>query len=130
MGYTAAQCRGILANAFLCNIMDTTADMKDQRKSGGLDFTRMIYSTKGVAAHKLACILHYFIVAKHLEGTEDDARVVTIERRVSKLNLEDFYDWAMQAGSELLCEETVATLHNQGMEGIDGTDTFVNFANS
>eukprot|EP00933_Yihiella_yeosuensis_P079812 TRINITY_DN93238_c0_g1_i1.p1 TRINITY_DN93238_c0_g1~~TRINITY_DN93238_c0_g1_i1.p1 ORF type:complete len:490 (-),score=92.79 TRINITY_DN93238_c0_g1_i1:148-1566(-) len=133
--YSAAQCRGILANALLLNVVDTAAELKDSRHGGGLSLDRLLNSTNEVAVNKVACILNYFILAQKSEGSEDDAREIVVERLVAELGLEDFGRWAMEEGSQLaVCsavdECDAAVLHDSGMEGIPDADSFVNFANA
>lgn len=57
--FTAKECRGILANAMLGNVLDVMLPFKTHR--GGLHFNRLLSDrTHEMNAHKLACLLLYF----------------------------------------------------------------------
>mmetsp|Transcript_108432 Transcript_108432/g.329631 ORF Transcript_108432/g.329631 Transcript_108432/m.329631 type:complete len:454 (-) Transcript_108432:116-1477(-) len=130
--YSAAQCRGLLANALLLNVHDTCHDAKDMGSKGGLEFEKMMMSTRPMAAHKLACLLQYFEASRGLEGTEADARQVVFERRVAApgcRSLADFKTWVLEEGAHHTCDGSAVSLHDAGMEAVEAADAFVNFAN-
>merc|ERR1719221_2171811 len=120
----------------LFNIVDTTMDFKDRFHVGGLEWNAMVSSTKEVAAQKLACLLHYFVSAQVLEGTDDDVRQITVERRVAGGDMRDlngFRRWAAEHGAALRCgskDDMAVQLRSEGMEDVPGSDAFVNFANA
>lgn len=126
VSYSAAQCRGLLANALLMNVEDTTADVKEN--TGGLRFNRMFQSSsRPVAGEKLACLLAYFMAWLDADGSEEE-RQIAIERRAEARSLEEFRTWTLSAATEgaavRYCE-----LHDGGMEAVEDADAFVNFAN-
>ncbi|CAE8581094.1 unnamed protein product [Polarella glacialis] len=132
--YSAAQCRGLLASALLLNVLDTSQDVKDRRNKGGLDFARMLRSTKPVAAQKLACLLTYFEVSLDSEGTEADLREVVFERRSAaedEAGLQEFRVFALEEGADKICDlvHGCFKLHSATMEEVADADAFVNFAN-
>lgn len=142
--YTAAQCRGLLANATLLNVRDTCPELKPASQGGGLNWSRMLASKRPVAAHKVACLISYFQAMRKSEGTEDDLREVVWERRASeadggkgdegdgaKAALYAFRAWVEEHGVATTCDPTTCdvTLHDGGMEGVHDADAFVNFAN-
>eukprot|EP00397_Hematodinium_sp_SG-2012_P040947 GEMP01044986.1.p1 GENE.GEMP01044986.1~~GEMP01044986.1.p1 ORF type:complete len:441 (+),score=101.96 GEMP01044986.1:174-1496(+) len=53
-------CRGIIANAFLGNLKDLTAEKKHAQNAGGLDFSVLFRTHIDTAAQKILCLLHYF----------------------------------------------------------------------
>eukprot|EP00747_Dinoflagellata_sp_TGD_P083755 gnl/TRDRNA2_/TRDRNA2_162246_c0_seq1.p1 gnl/TRDRNA2_/TRDRNA2_162246_c0~~gnl/TRDRNA2_/TRDRNA2_162246_c0_seq1.p1 ORF type:complete len:459 (+),score=70.22 gnl/TRDRNA2_/TRDRNA2_162246_c0_seq1:58-1377(+) len=128
VSFTAAQCRGLLANAFLLNVRDVCERSKDH--AGGLDFTVMFQSTSQVAEQKVACLMRYFETARELEGSEDDGREVVFERRSFEKDLEAFRSWVASQGHTQKCDGSNITLHNDGMEAPEDADAFVNFANA
>ena len=101
--FTAAECRGVLANILLLNVVDPVGerDFKPPSKNGGLRLDRRMLSCDAVGTHKLACLLHYFAAGLEAEGTEDDSREVRFERRVGVAQpLPGFRSSAGHAGAE------------------------------
>mmetsp|Transcript_62808 Transcript_62808/g.182182 ORF Transcript_62808/g.182182 Transcript_62808/m.182182 type:complete len:484 (-) Transcript_62808:208-1659(-) len=130
IAYSARQCRGVMANALLSNVTDTTAGYKDRGNQGGLDFHRMLRA-RSEGPNKLACLLHYFDASRLLEGTEADGRMVTFERRAAPQEVQDLSDfrrWILEdfgkSAPAARCD-----LHDGGMESVPEAEAFVNFAN-
>jgi hypothetical protein len=129
--FTAAECRGVLANLLLLNVDDPVgrvADLKPAGKGGGLRLDRDMLLDDEVGVHKLCCLLQYFASSMRLEGSADDSREVIFERCTSRgVDLADFKAQIMAAPpSEGLPR---VTLHDAGMEA-PAADGFVNFANA
>eukprot|EP00746_Dinoflagellata_sp_MGD_P003042 gnl/MRDRNA2_/MRDRNA2_105938_c0_seq1.p1 gnl/MRDRNA2_/MRDRNA2_105938_c0~~gnl/MRDRNA2_/MRDRNA2_105938_c0_seq1.p1 ORF type:complete len:493 (+),score=88.22 gnl/MRDRNA2_/MRDRNA2_105938_c0_seq1:95-1573(+) len=131
--YTAAQCRGLLANALLMNVRDTSEKFKTMNK-GGLNLNELIQSTRHVAAGRLACLLQYFDASRYLEQTEDNERKVIFERRSAppdeQGDMSTFHQWALQEGQGKNCDANQFMLHDAGMEAVEDAEAFVNFANA
>lgn len=132
--YTAAQCRGLLANALLMNVEDTSETAKTWAEhKGGLNFNRLIQSTKPEAAGRLACLLQYFDASRAFEETHDNLREVIFERRSALLehrDISEFHQWALEQGQAKECDASEFMLHDAGMEAVEDADAFVNFANA
>ena len=110
-------CRGILANAFLGNVLDPMLPYKSHR--GGLHFRRLFTDRSSIGAHKVACLLLYF--ASPMEGEE---RLVRFDHL--RCPPSDAFEAAAAR-----CDNSVAVvtrLHNGPMEA-PAAKAFVNFAN-
>jgi hypothetical protein len=123
--YSASQCRGILANALLNNVVDTMAPYKENK--GGLSLWRMMRKDH-ISTHKLASLLLYFGTGVQLEGSTDDDRVVRFEH----IRCEPTDQLAKRLGA---CDMTLVEsshdfqLQSGGMEEAEDATAFVNFAN-
>eukprot|EP00929_Paragymnodinium_shiwhaense_P092044 TRINITY_DN51921_c0_g1_i1.p1 TRINITY_DN51921_c0_g1~~TRINITY_DN51921_c0_g1_i1.p1 ORF type:complete len:470 (-),score=75.07 TRINITY_DN51921_c0_g1_i1:77-1486(-) len=127
--YTAAQCRNLLANALLMNVHDTTADLKPSRFRGGLNFRTLMRSRAQEGAQRLACLFQFFDRWRQLQGTPEELRKITFERRCSSFaDLGEFKQWIQTCGTKK-GEGLRYELHEDGMEAIEDADAFVNFAN-
>jgi hypothetical protein len=122
--FTAAQCRGIMANVVLLNCTDCAAELKPQYKADGLRLDRRMLNSGDVGAHKMACLLQYLRSSLASEGTADDAREIVFERRTG-VALDKFKASVMAAAPVPLPR---VQLHEGGMEAV-AADAFVNFAN-
>ena len=58
--FTARQCCGLLANAFLGNVVDLMVGQKSASQQGGLSFHRLLRQASGVHVNKTAALLLYF----------------------------------------------------------------------
>eukprot|EP00931_Biecheleriopsis_adriatica_P120599 TRINITY_DN95727_c0_g1_i1.p1 TRINITY_DN95727_c0_g1~~TRINITY_DN95727_c0_g1_i1.p1 ORF type:complete len:517 (-),score=80.89 TRINITY_DN95727_c0_g1_i1:384-1865(-) len=128
--YTAAQCRGILANAFLGNVLDPMGPFKENQ--GGLEFSGHYLEIESVGLNKTAALLIYFAEGMRLQGTEDDARIVAFTHRKA-LALVDFQKLLEDSTTSVLPQSTtrqLVALHNGSMEDPNDTTAFVNFANA
>ena len=148
---SAAQCRGILANALLGNCADVMCDSKHHK--GGLDFSVQLASvlSSSVAAHKMAALMLYFGQALQEEraGSPDDKRIVTFERLAcpSKEEMRSMLCGASNVrllppcathggdgGSDDFGADNPVLLHAGSMEAASarepGCKGFVNFANA
>lgn len=133
--FTAEECRGLLANALLMNVHDTSSDLKQFK--GGLDFAAMICANDSVAMGKLACLLQYFETsrAEEASGRFDGAREVLVSRRCAQAagvgsDLDEFKAWLENAcDSSPACGADQVVLHDEVMEAVQA-DAFVNFANA
>lgn len=142
--YTALQCRGLLANALLLNVNDTTAHLKEQGHTGGLDFSALLHDSKPWSHSRVACLLTYFKL--HLDeerGGEVERRTLVWERRSIEMldasatpeeeereGLAYFFEFVGRAKS---CEPVSTfrvTLHDKFMEDIEDADSLVDFADS
>jgi hypothetical protein len=129
--FTAAECRGVVANLLLLNVDDPVgrvAGLKPAGKGGGLRLDRYMLLDDEVGVHKLCCLLQYFASSMRLEGSADDSREVIFERCTSRgVDLADFKAQIMAAPPS---EGPLrVTLHDAGMEA-PAADGFVNFANA
>lgn len=131
--YTAAQCRGLLANAFLGNVLDPMAEFKGS--VGGLDFLAHYLdgARDEVGVQKTTALLMYFERGMELAGTEDDNRRVTFvhqrgpsDEAFSKL-LSDKADLPAVGGGD---DGAPVRLHSEVMEAPEDATAFVNFANA
>ena len=117
--FSAAQCRGVLANLLLLNVDDPVgrvAGLKPAHKGGGLRLDRDMLLDDEVGMHKLCCLLQYFATAMRLEGSADDSREVIFERRTSRgSDLGDFKAQVL-AAPHLQAGLPRVTLHSAGME--------------
>jgi hypothetical protein len=130
--FTAAECRGVLANVLLLNAGDPVgrAGHKPRSKCGGLRLDRCMLFCPGVGAHKLAALLQYFATGLELEGTADDAREVVFERRAGHCDLAAFRAEVLAAPPPSVPLAAAIALQPGGMEAAVGTtQAFVNFAN-
>ena len=117
--FSAAECRRVLAAAFVGNVADTMSDAK--RNQGGLNFSKLVrdcaLDAESICAHKLAALLLYFAAGLALEGTADDERTVRFER-ITCPPLADFE--AMLTAEEVAGTRPewseVVSLHDGGME--------------
>jgi hypothetical protein len=125
--FTAAECRGIMANVLLLNVQDPMGDLKPPGKGGGLRLDRAMLRCPDVGTQKLACLLHYFAAGLEAEGTDDDVREIRFERRVGE-SLSQFKQAAL-ASSAGHGPELPVTLHAAAMEAVPEATGFVNFAN-
>ena len=123
---TARQCRGILANALLGNVNDSSKDHK--RRAGGLSWRRMLIS---IGPEKLTALLIYFQRGLSLEGTADDDRVIVWERL--RTPSADGLAAQLEACDATLVDEGASPpsvlLHDGVMEAAPLATAFVNFAN-
>ena len=122
--FTAAQCRGIMANVVLLNVQDPAAELKPQYKADGLRLDRRMLNSGDVGAHKMACLLQYLRSSLASEGTADDTREIVFERRTG-VALDEFKASVLAAGPVPVPR---VQLHEGGMEAV-AADAFVNFAN-
>ena len=133
--FTAAQCRGILANAMLDNCVDSLRGTSKRCEAfSGLDFYSAQFAGAGVGAHKMAALLLYFCKAASLEGTEDDGLTIVFHR-VPCLAPKEMNDRLSGATSlPLLPSDQSVVLHDGTMEAASAADPrctgFVNFANA
>eukprot|EP01050_Picozoa_sp_SAG11_P010133 SAG11_NODE_1000_length_6221_cov_10.092943_1_plen_423_part_00 len=130
--YTAAECRGMLANLLLLNLNDPVgaAGFKPPYKAGGLRLDLRMLVCPDVGVQKLATLLQYFATSLALEGTADDGRAVVFERRAGHRNLAAFKAAVAAAPPPQAPLAAAVALHAGGMEAVAGcTDAFVNFAN-
>jgi len=129
VAYNSAQCRGLLANALLLNVVDTAIGIKAH--NGGLDLSWMLSNDKGTAGHKLACLFCYFHLSRALEATPDDGRSVNFElKAATPIDLDEWKQWALEVGAQQPWDGIRCTLHSGSMEKCELADAFVNFANA
>lgn len=135
--FTAAQCRGLLANALLGNVADVTREFKtnlQSREAGGLNFVRHLSGNASVGMHKHAALLLYLCKGLELEGTDDDHRVITFEG-VPCPPANELHERLTRAiDMPILPDESLLSLHGGTMEAACAHDPwctgFVNFANA
>ncbi len=128
---SAADCRGLLANAALDNLKDPMEGMK--RNRGGLDFRRCGMVRQGVGHQRFAALLLYFESGRRAAfGDADDRRAVRFER-IRCPDAASFGAAAAACDSALIGGADAAAgsvaLHAGRMEDVPH-DAFVNFANA
>lgn len=128
--YTAAECRGALANAFLGNVLDPMAPFKRPHRSG-LDFLRHYAcgAEDPLGVNKTAALLLYFEQARQLAGTEDDTRKVRFVHRRG-LALDDFERLLEGTTAPVVDRSAAISLQQGSMEEPENVTGFVNFANA
>ena len=130
--FTAAECRGVLANLLLLNVDDPVGrvtGLKPAGKAGGLRLDRAMLLDNEVGAQKFCCLLQYFVASMQSEGTADDSREVIFERRThAGIDPQEFKARILAAPHRQHGLPRVS-LHEDGMEAVVG-DAFVNFANA
>jgi len=129
--YTAAECRGILANAFLGNVLDPMAAFK--RSKCGLDFSgHYLEGADGIGMQKTGALLLYFEQAQQLAGTRDDTRIVSFVHRRGPA-LDDFENMLESATMSAFGSDgslPAIAVHNGTMEQPENATGIVNFANA
>eukprot|EP00316_Scyphosphaera_apsteinii_P015595 CAMPEP_0119341182 /NCGR_PEP_ID=MMETSP1333-20130426/101807_1 /TAXON_ID=418940 /ORGANISM="Scyphosphaera apsteinii, Strain RCC1455" /LENGTH=394 /DNA_ID=CAMNT_0007353087 /DNA_START=310 /DNA_END=1494 /DNA_ORIENTATION=+ len=127
--FSARQCRGILANAFLGNVLDPMKPWKTN--AGGLYFGRLFMDlVSDMGVHKTACLLVYFAVSIGSEGSADDARVVRFEH-LRCPDADVFERHLTHCGAPILGTRAgEVELHHDTMEAPLDATAFVDFANA
>mmetsp|Transcript_12520 Transcript_12520/g.36968 ORF Transcript_12520/g.36968 Transcript_12520/m.36968 type:complete len:496 (-) Transcript_12520:78-1565(-) len=135
------QARGILANAFLGNILDPMAQKKDRWNMGGLDFREMLANSRAKeSTEKMKCLIVYFdtwIDEDRCCKADSGRRTIEFERirfkpmilkeSIVTSNMEALLDTEGENDSKFVGDGV--TLHENTMESSESASGFVNFAN-
>ena len=124
---TTKQARGILANAFFANCLDTMETQKDKRNSGGLDWRRLLQTHSSEGLERMRCHLLYFEAIS--TDTDLDRRIIFERIRYEPLNFTE--DHIINNTNTHLPVGHGIVLHNNVMEKpTRKCSAFVNFANA